>query len=70
VLTADTALQLWTSATALEYSLANELTNTVAVEYLEWVILDEVLLEVDRQELSDIVTRETESHLSKVVSTE
>jgi hypothetical protein len=70
VLTADTALQVGTCCTALEHSLAYELANTVAVQDLERIVLEDVLLKVDRQELSDIVTRETESHLSKVVCTE
>ena len=70
MLTADTALEVKTSGATLHYSLTNKLTNTVAVKYLEWVCLDKVLLKVDRQELSNIITRETESHLSKVVSTE
>jgi hypothetical protein len=70
VLTTDTTLKVKASRAALKYSLTNELTYTVTIENLEWVVLDDVLLEIYWEELSDIVTRETECHLSKVVSTE
>jgi hypothetical protein len=56
MLTADTTLQIRTCSAALEYSLAYELAYAVAVQNLEWVILEDVTLKVDRQELSDIVT--------------
>jgi hypothetical protein len=56
VLTTDTTLQVWTSCATLEYSLTNKLTYAVAIQYLEWVCLEDVLLQVYWQELSDIVT--------------
>ena len=70
MLTTDTALQLGTSATALEYSLTNELTNAVAIQNLEGVILQDALVEICGQELCDLVTREAQSHLGKIVCTE
>ena len=46
MLTADTALELWTYAASLLNCHFYELTNTVLVEYLEWVNLQNLLLQV------------------------
>ena len=46
MLTTDTTLKVKASRAALKYSLTNELTYTVTIENLEWVVLDDVLLEI------------------------
>ena len=68
--TADTALEFWTYSTALFYRHLHELTYAVLVEHLEGVYLQNLLLELNGEEASDIVTRITEGHLREVVGTE
>ena len=70
MLTTDTALQVGTCCATLEDSLADKLTYAIAIQNLERIVLQYVALQVDRQELGNIVAREAESHLRKVVSTE
>ena len=55
MLTTDTAAELRTYLTTLLNGILNELTNTDLVEYLERVNLQDLLVEVYRQERSDIV---------------
>jgi hypothetical protein len=70
MLTTDTATEIWTNLTTLLNSELDETAYTSLVENLEWVYLQNLLVEVYRQERSDIVAAVTEGHLSKVVSTE
>ncbi len=50
MLTTDTALEFWTNTATLVNSHLYELTNTVLVEYLEWVNLKNLLLQIYREE--------------------
>ena len=70
VLAADAALEHRALAAALEYGLANQLSHAVLVEDLERVVLQDALVEVDRQELADVVAREAQRHLRQVVGAE
>ena len=70
MLTTDTATELWTNLTTFLNSELDETAYTLLVENLEWVNLQDLLIEIYRQERSDIVTAVTEGHLSKVVGTE
>lgn len=38
--------------------------------YLEWVVLQQALLDICRQESASIISREAESHLCKIVCAE
>ena len=68
--TTDTATELRTYLTTFLHGELDETANTLLVEYLEWVNLQNLLVEVCRQERSDIVAAVTEGHLSEVVGTE
>jgi hypothetical protein len=70
MLTTDTAAELRTYFTTFLHSELDETAYTSLVEYLEWVNLQDLLVEVYRQERSDIVAAVTEGHLGQVVSTE
>jgi hypothetical protein len=70
MLTTDTATEVRTYLAAFLHSELDETANTLLVEYLEWVNLQNLLVEVYRQERSDIVAAVTEGHLSQVVGTE
>ena len=70
MLTTNTATQVRTYLTAFLHSEFDEAANTLLVEHLERVYLQNLLIEVYRQELSDIVAAVTEGHLSQVVGTE
>ena len=70
MLAADTALQVESRTASLHHSLADELTHAVAIQNLEGIILQNTLIEICRQELGNIVARESECHLRKVVGTE
>ena len=70
MLTADTATEVLANATTLLYCHLDELANTLLVENLEWVNLENLLVEIYWQEAGDVVTRVTEGHLSEVVGTE
>ena len=50
VFAADAAFEVFACAAAFEYRLADQLSHAVAVEDLERVVLQNALLEVDRQE--------------------
>ena len=70
MLTTDTATEVRTYLTAFLNGKLDETAYTLLVEYLEWVNLQNLLIEVYRQERSDIVATVTEGHLSQVVGTE
>jgi hypothetical protein len=70
MLTTDTAAQVRTYLTTFLNGKLDETAYTLLVEYLEWVNLQNLLIEVYRQERSDIVAAVTEGHLSQVVGTE
>ena len=70
MLTTDTATKLRTNLATFLNSELDETANTLLVENLEWVNLQDLLIEIYRQERSDIVTAVTEGHLRQVVSTE
>ena len=46
MLAADTRAEVWTDATTLLNSHLNQLANTLLVEYLEWVNLQNLLLKI------------------------
>ena len=50
LLTTDTAAQVGTYLTAFLHSELDEATNTLLVEHLEWVNLQDLLVEIYRQE--------------------
>ena len=52
---ADTALQIRTDSTSLFSSHAHQLSYTILVEYLERVYFQNLLLQINREEGSDIV---------------
>ena len=70
MLTTDTATQVRTYLTTFLHSELDETANTLLIEHLERVYLQDLLVEVYRQERSDIVAAVTEGHLSQVVGTE
>ena len=70
MLTADTATEVLANATTLLYCHLDELANTLLVENLEWVNLENLLVEIYWQEAGDVVARVTEGHLCEVVGTE
>ena len=70
MLTTDTATELRTYLTTFLHSELDKTAYTCLVEYLERVYLQNLLVEVYRQERSDIIAAVTEGHLSQVVSTE
>ena len=70
MLTADTGAHAWTNLTSVLYCHLDQLTYTILVEYLEGVNLQDLLLEVCRQEACDVVTRIAEGHLCEVVGSE
>ena len=55
VLAADAALEFGLYAAALEYGLAHELTHAVLIEYLERVVFQDALFEIDGQELGTLL---------------
>ncbi len=50
MLTADTCAEVRTGSTTILYCHLDELTNTLLVENLEWVNLQDLLLHVCREE--------------------
>jgi hypothetical protein len=50
MLTADTATEIRTNLTTLLHGILDKLTNTLLVEYLERVNLQDLLVEIYRQE--------------------
>ena len=70
MLTTDTATEVRTNLTAFLHGKLDETAYTYLVEYLERIDLQDLLIELDRQERSDIVAAVTEGHLRQVVRTE
>ena len=70
MLTANTTLQVRTNSTAFLCSHTDELADTILVEHLEGVYLQNLLLQINGEEGSDVVTRVTKGHLCQVVGTE
>ena len=70
MLTTDTAAEVRTYLATSLHGVLDEFADTLLVEHLEWVNLQDLLIEVYRQERSNVVTRVTEGHLSEVVGTE
>ena len=70
MLTTDTTAKVRTYFATSLHGVLDEFADTLLVEHLEWVYLQDLLIEVYRQERSNVVTRVTEGHLSQVVSTE
>ena len=58
------------NGTTFLYCHLDKLTNTILVENLERVNFQNLLLEISRQERSDIVAAVTEGHLRQVLGTE
>ena len=67
MLTADTGAQCRTNSTTFLNCHLNELANTFLVKHLERIGFQNLLLQIYRQEGSDIVTAVTEGHLRQVV---
>ena len=70
MLTADTALETFTSLTTFLHRIVNELTYRLLVESLERICIEDLVAEVVTHECSYVITRESECHLSEVVCTE
>ena len=70
VLAADTCTESRTNGTTFLYCHLDQLTYAVLIQYLERIDFEDLLLEVYREEGSDIVTAVTEGHLRQVVGTE
>ena len=59
MLTTDTTAEVRTYLTAFLHSELDETTDTLLVEYLERIYLQDLLVEIYRQERSDIVAAVT-----------
>ena len=70
MLTTDTATEVRTYLATFLHSELDETADTLLVEYLERIYLQDLLVEIYRQERCDIVAAVTEGHLSQVVGTE
>ncbi len=70
MLTTDTATEIRTNLATFLNGEFDETAYTLLVEYLERIYLQNLLVEIYRQERSDIVAAVTEGHLSQVVGTE
>ena len=57
MLTTDTTNEVGASGAALLNTHVNELANTLLVENLEWVDIQNLLFQVNGQEASDIVQK-------------
>lgn len=69
MLTADTCTEIWTNRATFLNGILHKFANTILVKYLEWVYLQDLLLQVDGQERCDVITRVTEGHLRQVIRT-
>ena len=56
MLTTDTAAEVWTNLTTTLHGILDELADTLLVEHLERVYLQDLLVEVDGQERGDVVS--------------
>ena len=70
MLTTDTAAQVRTYLTTFLHGKLDETAYTLLIEYLEWVNLQDLLVEIYRQERSNIVAALTGDHLSPVAATD
>ena len=70
MLTADTATESRTNGAALLHSHLDKLANTILVKNLERIHLQDLVLQIYRQEAGDVVAAVTEGHLCEVVGTE
>ena len=70
MLSADTALKVRPLRTTSLDSELNQLANTLGVDGLEWISIENLVAKLFSHEGADIITRETEGHLCEVVGTE
>lgn len=70
MLTADTAGELGACSSPTLYGHLDQLTYTLLIKLLEGVYAEDLLVEVDRQEASDIISAVAEGHLRQVVRPE
>ena len=70
MLTADATTQVGTHLAALADGVLDERADTVLVEHLEGIDLQDLLVEIDGQERGDVVAAVAEGHLREVVGTE
>ncbi len=70
MLTADTAHELWSLRTSTLDTELNELADSLGIDGLEWICIEDLVSEIVTHEGTYIVTREAEGHLGKVVCTE
>ena len=70
MLATDTYVEVLVSGFTKLESHIHKLTNTILVESCERIVLEDLCIVVSVEELTCVVTRESECHLSKVVSTE
>ena len=70
MLSTDTALEVRTCGTALLDSHLHQLADTLLVEHLERIDVQDLLLQIRGEEAGDIVTAIAEGHLREVVRTE
>ena len=69
MLSADTALEFRSLRAAALDTVLNELADTLGIDCLERISVQEFVSKVCTHECSDIITREAEGHLGKVVGT-
>ena len=69
MLTADAAAQLGTNLAATLDGVLDELADTLLVEHLERVNLQNLLVEVDGQERGDVIAALSVGHLREVFGT-
>ena len=70
MLTTDTTVKGRTNLLTFLYSHLHQLANTCLVKLSKWIALVDLSIIVSIQELTGIITGETECHLSQVVCTE
>ena len=69
MLATDTTFEVLTCLTTLLNTHLDELTNTLLIENLEWIDIQNLLFKITWEEACDVITAVTEGHLGKVVST-
>ena len=70
MLAADTTLEVWSLRTATLDTILYELADTLSIDGLERISVQNLVAEILTHECSNVITREAESHLSKVIGTE
>src|SRR6266511_4589686 len=70
MLAADTDLQIRASRAAALGAHLHELADAFLVEYLEWVVLQQLALDIRRQEAPGIVAAQAKRRLRQVVGAE